>query len=99
MNNDNPPTAAAPLPLTLKQRIARRLFPVRHCTYPVLEGGHQDTFRTEVTVKLSWADRLRLFASGWLCVKTRSVTAGKIGANSTNGTFHVLPPDYLEPKF
>lgn len=76
---------------TRRERLGWRLFPSRHCDMP--KGmGFRDGIITEVTVGLSFADRVRALFSGRIRVVSKTATGNLVGHYETNAVAHVEPP-------
>lgn len=87
-----------PDPLTLTQRIVRRLFPRNWCETPELakEIAQRECINTRIFAELSVLDRIRILLTGRCLVDVRIAGEQPIGANATNSTFSVMPPRWME---
>lgn len=73
--------------------IMDRLFPVRYLEPPEeREGFAPGDLSITTVVHLDWLDRLRIFLSGNLALKTRTQTDVEIAKASTTSAIWVLPP-------
>lgn len=66
-------------PRTFKQKVFSVLYPWQHCFAPDAPGEFKDCIHHEVTVVLSFADRVRILFSGHLRVSSRIVTEHTTG--------------------
>lgn len=83
---------------TWRDRVRRKLFPVRHCFAPDAPCSWKDCVTIHTFVELSWLDRLRVLATGRLEVTTRTMTENEVGMSKTASECCPLPPKFLERK-
>jgi hypothetical protein len=87
---------AAPLPLSLKDKLRHRLFPTRWCSIPDPEPTWKDVITCKIGVCLSWPDMLRLLFSRRLIAECHIATENEVGQTKTATTAYVLPPQLLD---
>lgn len=84
----------APRP-TWRDRLRWKFFPMEVCPLPELPGS-RDCVKIRTVCVLSFADRLRLLASGRLEVICRTCTENEVGETATSSVCYPLAPEFLE---
>lgn len=84
-NLENCQVVEAP-PLTWRQRIQRRLFPVEWCSYPEPYelSSPSGTLMVISVIGFSFLERLRILAAGRIVVVTKSITENPVGTAISN---------------
>jgi hypothetical protein len=109
----NPPAAelaesagcfATPWKPTVRERIARFIFPKRYvgeipveAMSPAVKWGGGDVLTTNVWVDVSFVDLLRLLCSRRLLIEVKTMTELLPGHSVSRSAVSVLPPQFLEP--
>lgn len=86
------------IPANLFQRLGYRLFPQRRIEWPEPPEGEtaKDGLHHEITIELSFIDRLRVLFSGRAMVRSRILTENVIGRFITVDSFSSLPPKFMD---
>ena len=91
-------------PLTPIERIGRFLFPSKHIPFDAIEfpkdvnPNDGDVVHVDLTVKLSFVDRIRILFSGRLFTEVRIVTREHVNTHQTLAESYVKPPEFAEIK-
>lgn len=81
-----------------QDKIARRLFPQRHCEMPKWFGKTYpaDGLHVGITIEISFVDRVRILLTGRAIISSKTLTENLIGNHVTNSSVSVLPWKFLE---
>lgn len=71
-------------PWTWKEKLKFKLFPTNYCELPNAPAIWEDVLIINTLVYLDWKDRIRILLTGFIRIKTKTVTKNKIGDHLTH---------------
>jgi len=94
--NENSSAQYTPIHQSSLKRLLLKLWPWHHQYVGKLPDWAKDAIYVENQVSLSFADRLRVLASGRFRVRSQTLTEEKPGRVESSSIAHPLPPSWLE---